>query len=739
MTPLRDEAREQAILEDGSDVSDHDDLEAPANNKEEMMVLAKNEDKAVGYLRLLVALLLGIVALVVCLSIYFVTKSSEQTDFEDDFKDTSLKVVETFGSTLKQRMNIAENFVIDITSRVANEPDLEWPLVAFPDFGIRAGKTAQIGTFLDISVLPIVQPEQLERYNNYTMANGEWLAESLAFQEGIPVEEVDAVPIGPVQVVTDEGPILRTPNMPGPFTPIWQTFPAINLPLQNADLNKGVFADPIQAVIEHGIPVFTTSVDTLDVTGFRRDSLSKMVEAVGQEYQYDALAPIFYPIFDSLQRDHGNQSVVALLRAGIYWRTFFLNILPASSKGVVVVLENDCGNQYTYEIDGSDARCLGRGDLHNAKYDYLEAAVTVQSLLDVESSDEQESTKGQCHYGIRVYPSQELEDTYMTNKPLIFALTLAAVFVLTCATFLLYDYCVQRRQKIVYQSAKQSGKLVQSLFPEQVRDRLYEEQEANEKKASGNEWLDKRNQTNMDASVGDTKPNAIANMYPDCTVMFADIAGFTKWASSRTPTEVFELLEAIYGEFDRLAKKRGVFKIETIGDCYVACTGLPLAQPDHALIMAKYCMDCLKKLHLLLHEDLIDRLGKDTGDLAMRFGLNSGPVTAGVLRGEKARFQIFGDTVNVAARMESNGLREKIQVSQATADLIAAAGKGSWLTKRDELVTAKGKGDMQTFWVNVAPTGRSIAATSTCQSVESFGDESDDADNVDRSFATVDV
>ncbi|CAB9526093.1 natriuretic peptide receptor 2 [Seminavis robusta] len=157
--------------------------------------------------------------------------------------------------------------------------------------------------------------------------------------------------------------------------------------------------------------------------------------------------------------------------------------------------------------------------------------------------------------------------------------------------------------------------------------------------------------------------------------------------------------------------------------------------------MAKFCTDCLKKLHSLIHEVLIDRLGKDTGDLTKRFGLHSGPVTGGYFEEKRPVFQIFGDTVNVAACMESNGLRDKIQVSQVTADLIAAAGKGSWLTKRDELVTAKGKGDMQTSWVNIASTGRLIAATSTSQSVESMWDKShrDDYVVVDGKFTTVDV
>ena len=105
------------------------------------------------------------------------------------------------------------------------------------------------------------------------------------------------------------------------------------------------------------------------------------------------------------------------------------------------------------------------------------------------------------------------------------------------------------------------------------------------------------------------------------------------------------MLETIYGAFDKSARRRNVFKIETIGDCYVAATGLPQAQPHHATIMVKYASDMIRKLRDLIATDLADRLGEDTRDLALRVGIHSGPVTAGVLRGDKGRFQVFGDTV----------------------------------------------------------------------------------------------
>ena len=113
----------------------------------------------------------------------------------------------------------------------------------------------------------------------------------------------------------------------------------------------------------------------------------------------------------------------------------------------------------------------------------------------------------------------------------------------------------------------------------------------------------------------DFKGKPIADLFTDTTVLFADIVGFTAWSSVREPSQVFQLLETLYRNFDKIADRRRVFKVETIGDCYVAVTGLPEPRKDHATAMCRFAHECMRKM-----QDLVKRLevelGPDTGTSA---------------------------------------------------------------------------------------------------------------------------
>jgi Adenylate and Guanylate cyclase catalytic domain len=149
----------------------------------------------------------------------------------------------------------------------------------------------------------------------------------------------------------------------------------------------------------------------------------------------------------------------------------------------------------------------------------------------------------------------------------------------------------------------------------------------------------------------------------------------------------------------------------------VAVAGVPDPRDDHAVVMAQFANDCLVKFGLLIRK-LEKKLGPGTADLGLRVGLHSGSITGGILRGERSRFQLFGDTINTAARMESNSLKGRIQISEQTADLIMAANLEHWLQKREGKIEAKGKGTLQTYWLVISTKNKTGSISMSSSSDE---------------------
>eukprot|EP00526_Cylindrotheca_closterium_P004007 CAMPEP_0113645796 /NCGR_PEP_ID=MMETSP0017_2-20120614/24155_1 /TAXON_ID=2856 /ORGANISM="Cylindrotheca closterium" /LENGTH=1160 /DNA_ID=CAMNT_0000557583 /DNA_START=12 /DNA_END=3494 /DNA_ORIENTATION=- /assembly_acc=CAM_ASM_000147 len=401
---------------------------------------------------------------------------------------------------------------------------------------------------------------------------------------------------------------------------------------------------------------------------------------------------LIYPVREDFRQD---SDTMGFLIGIVSWEAFFNFNLPPTVNGIYTVVKSNCGKKFTFVRNGNKPSFFESDDTHDPRYDVDKV---MYPFFERQAGNLEEVDTEFCQFDLDIYPSDDFRASFDPTDPSIYAGLIVVAFVFFGAIFFLYDRFTKNRQKKLQEQAKRAEAIVTSVFPEGVGLRLIQQahQEATNPQSSKkmlNSFLSKNDMTGANLR---RKP--IADLFPNTTVMFADIVGFTAWSSTREPSQVFILLETVYKEFDTLAKQREVFKVETVGDCYVAVCGLPEPKKDHMTRMALFAADCLASMSVQV-QSLEEELGPETADLGIRIGLHSGPVTAGVLRGDRARFQLFGDTVNTCARVETTGERNKIHLSKDTADLLTQVGKSHWIMPRNDKVYAKGKGEIQTFWM----------------------------------------
>ena len=182
-----------------------------------------------------------------------------------------------------------------------------------------------------------------------------------------------------------------------------------------------------------------------------------------------------------------------------------------------------------------------------------------------------------------------------------------------------------------------------------------------------------------------TTTAAIADQFKGSTILFSDIVDFTPLSGQISPDELVKLLNEIFSEFDQLTDKHNLEKIKTIGDAYMVAAGIPELRDDHAEVSAEMALDMMKSLRVVN-----EKLGKK---FQIRIGINSGPVVAGIIGKKKFAYDLWGDSVNIAARMESHGIPGEIQVSPDTYSLL----RDKYVFEERGEIEVKGKGLIKTY------------------------------------------
>ena len=229
----------------------------------------------------------------------------------------------------------------------------------------------------------------------------------------------------------------------------------------------------------------------------------------------------------------------------------------------------------------------------------------------------------------------------------------------TIVFLLLAVFASQRREALaaLRQEQEKAENLLLNILPRSIADRLKDERQP------------------------------IADQFPSASILFADVVDFTPWSEGLLPAEVVGYLDRLFSHFDELADRHGLEKIKTIGDCYMVAAGVPTPRPDHARALAFMALDMLEAMR---SDEGVGHLG-----LELRVGINSGPVVAGVIGRKRFLYDLWGDAVNTASRMESHGAAGRIQITRATYQLLA----DEFECEPRGTINVKGKGEIDTWYL----------------------------------------
>ena len=313
----------------------------------------------------------------------------------------------------------------------------------------------------------------------------------------------------------------------------WQTSPCLRTGKVNLNrIREHSFAEIAQksiqgksALISGFVSAPAGSLSSSDYLTSFFATLRSVKEGMEVNYLGDPLAYLAIPVFDSFNLE--TRQVVAVAEAVIHWRTYFANILPPNVEGITLVLENNCTGSFTYEIQGKDVYGVGFGDFHETDFSEYHRYKKVElDFVQDGMGSEIPWDSDACPYSISVYPSLKYYRQFISGDSVNVTFAVGMIFFYSILLFVFYDRLVDSRQRLILAKATKSTAIVASLFPKNVRDRLLQvEPEKPKPGLFSGIAPSQRVKTFLGGDtegVDEVDAQPIADLFPDCTVLFAE-------------------------------------------------------------------------------------------------------------------------------------------------------------------------------------------------------------------------
>ena len=486
-------------------------------------------------LRRLVFALMTVFMLLIGYASYYILNQWQISHLDDAFHDVASKIIDSFHWKLQRKLHVLSSLSTSISSyanlkkkRITFRGDdgvldsqvsSAWPMVTIPDFHILASSSRNIAHAVSVSFCPLVTDETRPNWEYYSVNHADqWIENGYEFEQrhhsaeaarGRHLLGTTDNTVSPRITVLDEDNAALITAPPASsnnnsnktyFFPLWQSSPIVP-ELVNYDMSSNEnFNEGIQAMVASHQAVLgkVTDIDDGSQSHVVMDQFEQHWQQQQQggttiDYGRDPVSKLYFPVFEDLLEatsSNGSKNLVGMVVAVLFWEIYMNNVLPHGTPPMMVRLHNECdeeGVSYSYQIIGQDVTYMGRSGTHHddIKFRMMETKVittdlsllTHRSTVDTKDHFEGVATLNHdfCPYKISIYPTEEFVDEFITNLPFYFAAIIVGIFLFTMFMIRCYDWQVDKRQEMVMEQVLKSNAIVASIFPAEVRDRLFKD------------------------------------------------------------------------------------------------------------------------------------------------------------------------------------------------------------------------------------------------------------------------